>query len=291
MLATRTSAASDRTRLVFDECGDPSAPAVVLLHGGGQTRHSWKATRQVLAAAGFRVVALDLRGHGDSDWPSSGDYSLPTLVGDLDVVRTKIDAPTALVGASLGGLVALMATAMSSWPTTALVLVDVALQLESDGVHRIIKFMKAFPEGFESLDAAADAISTYLPGRRRPRDLDGLRKNLRLGEDGRWRWHWDPRFVDFDDRHAAQALRGAPDLLADAAQRLTIPTLLVRGQHSDVVSEDGARHFLDLVPQAEYVDVSEARHMVVGDQNDAFTESVVSFLNRILLEGGRGRHR
>lgn len=282
MAKTRTVLAPDGTRLVFEELGSAHAPAVILLHGGGQTRHAWKATGDLLTSAGFRVALVDLRGHGESAWPSNGDYSFPTLVADLDAVRAELDAPTALVGASLGGLVGLMATSLSTWATTALVLVDVAVRLENGGVQRIVKFMKAHPEGFASLEAAADAISEYLPGRRRPADLDGLRKNLRIGDDGRWRWHWDPRFLEFEARDAVEALRDAPRVLEDAAGQLTIPTLLVRGRQSDVLSEDGARQFVELVPHAEYVDVSEARHMVAGDQNDAFTAVVASFLERVL---------
>ncbi|HEX5367090.1 MAG TPA: alpha/beta hydrolase, partial [Acidimicrobiales bacterium] len=103
------------------------------------------------------------------------------------------------------------------------------------------------------------------------------RKNLRHGEDGRWRWHWDPAFLAGGDR----ARRRAPDDLDQAAANLSLPTLLVRGRLSDMVSEEGARLFLQQCPHARYVDVADATHMVVGDRNDVFVTAVMEFLVEI----------
>jgi pimeloyl-ACP methyl ester carboxylesterase len=135
--------------------------------------------------------------------------------------------------------------------------------------------MTGYPDGFASLEEAADAVASYVPHRPRPRDLNGLRKNLRLGSDSRYRWHWDPRFMSGERPPRASQ---DPERLEAAARALRVPTLLVRGRQSDVVNEDGARAFLALVPHARYVDVSGAGHMVAGDQNDPFTQAVVSFL-------------
>jgi pimeloyl-ACP methyl ester carboxylesterase len=148
--------------------------------------------------------------------------------------------------------------------------------MEQEGVMRVISFMHSGLDGFASLDEAADAIAAYLPHRPRPRDASGLAKNLRQGPDGRWRWHWDPRFVRRE--------RGDPSFaharLTAAARALTIPTLIVRGRMSDVLSEDGVRELLALVPHAEYADVAGAAHMVAGDDNDAFTAAIDGFLSR-----------
>lgn len=261
--------------LTGDTYGDPSDPPVVLLHGGGQTRHAWGGTAAALADAGWYAVSLDLRGHGDSNWAPDGDYTLEALSADLAAVCDTLGRPPAVVGASLGGLTGLIAEGERRCRLGALVLVDCAPRLESEGVERIIQFMTNGMDGFPSLEVAADAIAAYMPHRPRPRDLEGLKKNLRLGADGRYRWHWDPQFLSGGRRPAASR---DPERLRRAARALRLPTLLVRGRMSDVVSEDGAAEFRALVPHARYIDVSGAGHMVAGDRNDIFAAAVVEFL-------------
>lgn len=262
-------------RLAAEAWGRADDPVVLLLHGGGQTRHAWGGTGEALAAAGWRAIAFDLRGHGDSEWAEDGDYSIEAYVADIVAVAAGLARPPALVGASLGGLASLLAAGEAGCPASAVVLVDCAPRLERDGVERILGFMRDGLDGFASLEEAADAIASYMPHRARPKDLSGLHKNLRLRPDGRYRWHWDPRFVHGSER--PQPSREPQRLLA-AAAALAVPTLLVRGRMSDVVSEAGAAEFLAHAPHAEYVDVSDAGHMVAGDRNDAFTGAVLRFL-------------
>ncbi len=270
-------------RLAGDAYGDASHPPVVLLHGGGQTRHAWRRTAAALGARGRYAVALDLRGHGDSGWAPDADYSLDAFARDLIAVERQLPVKPAVVGASLGGLATLVAQGEHpEAPASAIVLVDIAPRVDAAGVGRIIAFMTAHPDGFATLDEAADAVAAYVHHRPRPRDLSGLAKNLRLGEDGRYRWHWDPRFLD--GKRAPESVRN-PARLERAARAITVPTLLVRGRQSDVVSEVGARAFLDLVPHARWVDVSGAGHMVAGDQNDPFTGAVVQFLDEATPRG------
>jgi len=261
--------------LVGDAYGAPDAPPVLLLHGGGQTRHAWGGTATALAAAGWYAVALDLRGHGESEWAADGDYRLDAFAADLRAVAGALGRPTAVVGASLGGLAALVAELDAAPVAAALVLVDIAPRVQPKGVERIVSFMTSSPDGFASLEEAADAVAAYVRHRPRPQDLDGLRKNLRLGADGRYRWHWDPRMMTGEKAINA---RTEAERLERGAAALRVPTLLVRGRMSDVVGEEEARHFLALVPHAAYVDVSGAGHMVAGDRNDRFTRAVVGFL-------------
>jgi pimeloyl-ACP methyl ester carboxylesterase len=266
----------DGIRLAGDAYGDPASPPVVLLHGGGQTRHAWGGTAAALARAGWHALALDLRGHGDSDWDKNGDYSVDALAADLRCVVAALGTPPAVVGASLGGITALLAEGESPEPLSrAIVLVDVAPRVEPLGVHRIISFMTGKPEGFATLEEAADAVAAYNPHRPRPKDVSGLQKNLRRGADGRYRWHWDPAVIGGSRRPNATQ---NPERQENAARRLRVPTLLVRGRVSDLLSERGAQAFLALVPHARYADVSGAGHMVAGDRNDAFTRAVVDFL-------------
>lgn len=271
--------------VVLERFGHPSdRPPVLLLHGGGQTRHSWSGTAGQLAARGYVAWTMDLRGHGDSDWASDGDYTTEAMVEDLDAVCAEIGRPPVLVGASMGGMVGLVSEgSLRPGRLRALVLVDIATQLEQAGVERIVGFMSAAPDGFATLDEAADAIAAYRPNRPRPSNLDGLRKNLRRGDDGRWRWHWDPAFLSGKSRDG----RSDVDTLGDAARNLALPTLLVRGRMSDMLSLEGVAAFREQCPHARFIDIADAGHMVVGDRNDAFTDAVVDFVDQ-LDEGDHG---
>jgi len=279
-------AGRDGNRLAADVAGDPADPPAVLLHGGGQTRHSWGTTLRALAEQGWRVYAVDLRGHGESEWADDGDYTLDAFAGDVLAVSHTLGAPPALVGASLGGIASLAAIGehTDEHVARALVLVDVAPRMEEQGRLRIGAFMaEHMDDGFASLDEVADAIQRYNPHRPRPTDLGGLAKNLRRGADGRWYWHWDPAFIGgrLGGADETRASLVDPTRLKQAAQALTLPTLLVRGRVSDLLSEEGARELLELVPHAEMVDVAGAGHMVAGDRNDLFNDAVVTFLSRV----------
>ncbi|OBG38570.1 peroxidase [Mycobacterium alsense] len=251
-------------------------PSVLMLHGGGQNRFSWKSTGEILAGEGLHVVALDSRGHGDSDRAPDADYAVETLTADVLRVVEAIDRPVMIIGASIGGLTGILA-AHRAGPAkvTRLVLVDVVPRFEKSGSARIRDFMISGLEGFDSLDDAADAVAAYLPYRKKPRSPEGLKKNLRL-RDGRWYWHWDPAFMTKpgDDPELRT------EMFEQAARNLTIPVLLIRGKLSDVVSPEGVKHFLATVPNAEFVELSNAGHTAAGDDNDAFSDVVVAFVKR-----------
>jgi pimeloyl-ACP methyl ester carboxylesterase len=253
-----------------------SRPTVLMLHGGGQNRFSWKKTGQVLAEQGLHVVALDSRGHGDSDRAPKANYSINALCADTLEVLDQIGRPVALIGASMGGMTGmLVADAAGPQRLTQLVLVDVVPRYEKSGSARIRDFMFSHVHGFKSLEEAADAVAEYLPHRTKPRSPDGLKKNLRL-RDGRWYWHWDPAFLSAPDDDPFIRV----ERLEQAVMNLTIPILLIRGKLSDVVSTEGVKDFLDKVPGAEFVELSHAGHTAAGDDNDAFSEAVVQFVSR-----------
>lgn len=270
--------------IAADSYGDPSNQLVLFLHGGGQTRHAWGSAASRLAELGFYTVCTDHRGHGDSGWNRDGNYELEVFATDLLALLEHFDQRPIIVGASLGGISALRAEALSEEQVAkALVLVDTTPRMEAAGVTRILKWMLDGLHGFESLEQAADAIAAYLPHRERRTNLRGLAKNLRLKEDGRYHWHWDPDMIrswNPDDWGDAKAAQEEIQARLDAAKELALPILLIRGRLSDVVSEENAREFLGVVPHAEYVDLKDAAHMVAGDENDAFTESVAEFILR-----------
>ena len=248
----------------------------MLLHGGGQNRFSWKNTGQILADQGLHVVALDSRGHGDSDRAPNANYTVDALCADTLAVLDQIGRPAMLIGASMGGMTGiLVADAAGPEKVTKLVLVDVVPRYEKSGSARIREFMFSHVHGFESLEEAADAVAEYLPHRTKPRSPEGLKKNLRR-RDGRWYWHWDPKFLTapMDDPFVRV------EKLERAAIDLTIPILLIRGKLSDVVSTEGVTDFLAKVPRAEFVELSGAGHTAAGDDNDAFSDVVVQFVSR-----------
>lgn len=270
---------ADGLRLAVDAYGDATCPPVLFLHGGGQTRHAWGAGGRAFAQAGYYAQSLDARGHGDSDWSAEGDYSPDAFVRDLAAICSGLSVPPILVGASLGGVASLIAVGEGVLEARAVVLVDITPTVDPEGSKRIGAFMSSAPDGFESVDAAADAVALYLPHRPRPRDTSGLLKNLRLGEDGRYRWHWDPRFID--DRNQRISPVHSGDRMRAAASRVTVPTLLVRGAQSEIVPEEGVAELRRLIPHAEYVNVAGAGHMVAGDQNTVFLDAVLDFARRI----------
>jgi peroxiredoxin len=270
-------------RIVADRLGDPQARAVVFLHGGGQTRRSWAKAAAAVANRGWQAVTIDLRGHGESDWSSEGDYRVVSFAADVQEVLRTLPPQPVLVGASLGGFTSMLLEGeLAPGTAGAVVLVDIVPDMEQSGATRIHSFMADRVEsGFASLEEVADAIAEYNPHRPRPTDLDGLTTNLRRRGD-RWYWHWDPQFIsgtapfppfevtDADRMHTA----------VDAILRNGVPMLLIRGQVSDLVSQERADEFLARFPQVEFTDVRGAGHMVAGDRNDIFAEAVLNFLAR-----------
>lgn len=263
--------------LAGESWGPQDGPLAVFLHGGGQTRHSWKDSGAALAKVGLHALLLDARGHGESDWAPDGDYSRESMAADLLGILAELDRPAIVVGASMGGLTALLATDRPGGERIAgLVMVDVVPRPEQRGVERVVGFLGGHLDGFASLEEAADAVAEYLPHRPRPRTTDGLRRNLRRHEDGRWYWHWDPAMLSGDV--SPEDLELHTSLMEQAARELTIPVLLVRGRLSDVVSERGVEDFRALVPHLEYVEIQAAAHTAASDVNDEFSDAVVDFV-------------
>ena len=264
----------DDVKLAGDSWGDPDAPLVILLHGVGQTRNAWSKTAKLLGEAGYHAITYDARGHGDSSWAPDGEYSREIMVRDLQRLIEQFGRSPSLVGASMGGITSMIGIGTGLIHADSLILVDIAARTEPFGVGRVFGFMRDTASGFHSLEEAADVIDAYRPRERKTRNLDGLAKNLRKGRDGKFYWHWDPRLLGRE--------RGSEEQRVNAARNLRVPTLLVRGGHSDVVSEENAQDFLKLCPHAEYVSIVGASHMVSGDRNDVFGEAALGFLRRVV---------
>ncbi|MDB5675824.1 MAG: hypothetical protein JWM65_2806 [Sphingomonas bacterium] len=266
----------ENIRLRGEILGPETAPLVMLLHGGGQSRHAWAGTARRLVEDGFAVGTYDARGHGDSGWAADKDYSMPAHGRDLVAVLRALGRPAALVGASMGGISGLLAATVVPDLVRALVLVDIVPRFAPDGVARIRAFMQANPQGFASLDEAAAAVHAYNPNRAAPKTPDGLMRSLREGPDGRLRWHWDPAVVG--DAPGPELTELLNEKLA--ALPVSLPLMLVSGAQSDVVDADAVEEFRRRAPQAELVAVSRAGHMVAGDRNDDFSDAISGFLKR-----------
>lgn len=271
---------------VWDPVGPDGSPVdpvdeILMLHGGAQTRHAWTRAARRLSSEGYRVTAMDARGHGDSDWDPEGDYDIHRMAEDLEAIVAQRFTGTrpVIVGASLGGMTAMLSLGSGADVARALVLVDVTPKIEAAGVAKIGEFMRSGFDGFASLEEAADAIAAYQPHRKRPPNTDGLRKNLRLREDGRWHWHWDPRFAGGASAQNAEIGNAFFETLVPKIQQ---PTLLIRGGASDIVSDESVRHLLELLPHAHTMEVADAGHMVAGDDNAVFLEQLGWFLTEVV---------
>jgi pimeloyl-ACP methyl ester carboxylesterase len=270
--------ARDGVRLALEHRGDEQSPALLFAHGFGQTRHAWADTASAFADGGWHCLTADARGHGDSGWSENGRYDFAQFVDDLVLLPGHTKHAPILIGASMGGLLGLIAqsghAASEPAPFRALVLVDITPRWETAGVERILNFMRAHPQGFATLDEAADAIAHYLPHRAERKSPDSLRRMLVQRADGRLGWHWDPRLLDSigADSELHQ------ERLLQAARGIRVPTLLVSGERSDIVSDATIEEFLHCVPHAVHVRVARATHMIVGDRNDVFAETVRGFI-------------
>jgi non-heme chloroperoxidase len=270
---------ADGVALVADVDGPAAGWPVVLLHGGGQTRHAWRGVVDALVGAGWLCFAVDLRGHGDSDWAKDGDYTVDAFVRDCAALVGQFDRPPVMVGASLGGVISVITEGeLRPGGATALVVADIAPDLNLAGIARVRDFMGAHDDGFPSLEDASQAIAGYTGRAPRSSSTGGLLRVLRQRDDGRWYWHWDPRVLTSGLGEDAPVEVGRR--MGAALERVNVPTLLVRGLVSDVVTTEGAEDFVLRAPHAERADVGGAGHMVAGDQNDAFAAATLSFLDR-----------
>jgi pimeloyl-ACP methyl ester carboxylesterase len=265
----------DGVMLAADAAGDPSAPAVFFFHGGGQSRRSWRGTAQKVADAGYRALTFDLRGHGESEWAADGDYLLDAYARDIERLLEALDQPVALVGASRGGQAALVGGARHPDKVSLIMLADVAPRIRDTGVDPIRRFLHASLQGFASVDNAADALTSILKQPRLP-NAAGLARALRTGADGRLYWHWDPLTV-------APEFLNPPsegEAIEAAAARVRSPTVLVRAEHSDIVTDEGVRVFQELTPHLIVLEAKGVGHMFTGDRNDAFAVTLIEHLAR-----------
>jgi pimeloyl-ACP methyl ester carboxylesterase len=270
----------DGVEIATESAGAADGQAVLLLHGAGQTRQSWRRVSARLMAKGMRVISADMRGHGESDWSPDGNYRYPRLVADVEAIVRHFGGPMILVGASIGGKIAMCTAAYCDAPiASALVMIDIVPRTNIAAMDRMLGGMRPPVGGFESLDAAAQALASgsdtpFVSG-----SGERLRRSMRQDAQGRWHWHWDPAFM----RSKEQGTDATSSLgyMEDAARRTHVPLLLARGERSEIVTDDGVAAFRAIVPQLEVATIAGAGHMLVGDQNDIFSDRIEDFIARL----------
>lgn len=275
----------DDRQVHYLEWGHAGLPAVVCLHGGGQTAYMFEQLGAALAGR-FHVLAWDFADHGDSEpFPHDPDRShldRHLLAADAGPLCAEFGIDRAVfVGASMGGIVSVTASAVLPDLVEGVVLLDVGHRLEPAGVLRIRDFLSAH-ESFADLDEAAAAIATYLPGREVSKGR--LTRNLRQRPDGRWVWkHGLGRRIreqagTIDAENAGAAVVAGMD---EDLRNLHRPVLVLRGANSDVLSEDGADELMELLPDARFARISGAGHLAAGDNPESFVSLVRQFLDDI----------
>jgi esterase len=250
---------------------------LLFLHGGGLTAHTWDLV--CLALRGdHRCLALDQRGHGDSEWSVELDYGIEAHAADIDAFADELDLPRfVLVGQSLGGMASMLYASGHSDLLAALVLVDVGPEVRLEGANRVADFVMA-PAELDSVDEFVEMAQSF-NRRRDPRLLRiSLLHNLRRLPNGKWTWKYDRRHL------SPAGFRELTERLAelrDDLPRITCPALVVRGASSDVFSDDDAARAAALLPLGEWVRIEGAGHTVQGDNPKALANELREFVRRI----------
>ncbi len=263
-------------KLHYQEWGDPSNPTILMVHGFGVSGHMFDEFAARVSER-FHLVALDQRGHGDSDWSAEGDYSRAAFVGDLEGFRQALELDSfILMGHSMGGLNAVNYATEYPAPVKALILVDVGPEAAKEGVDNIVRFTRG-PDELD-FDEFVEMAHRFNPRRSIENIRERMRHRLRPTNNGKWTWKFDRRFRDDRD-----ALKVGSELSNDETWALfrsvRVPTLIVRGAESDVLTQEVAERTANEMPLAALVVVPEAGHSVPGDNPDDFASVVTRFLD------------
>ena len=262
-------------RFHYLEWGNPDNPPILLLHGFAQTCHSWD-----FVALGFsdnyRVIVLDQRGHGDSDWASDGDYSPETQQKDISGVVNELGLDNfVLMGLSMGGRNSFTYAANNAGKVKALVVVDAAPQNMQQGTQNIRSFVQQDDE-LDSVDAFVERVLQYNP-RRDPQQVRGsILHNLKELPNGNWTWKYDRALRSPGRRMGSDA--ETEKRLWGYIESLQCPTLLVRGGASDIVAMDTADRMNQAITNSRIATIEGAGHLVMGDSPSGFQSAVTEFL-------------
>ena len=263
-----------KMRFHYLDWGNKHLPTIVFLHGGALNAHTWDLVCLALRDE-YHCVALDQRGHGDSDWSEDADYTMGAQLCDTKAFVDHLGLDKfILVGMSLGAINSLAFAIAHPERLTNLVIIDAGPEMRRPGSSRIRDFVND-SEHLVSVEAIIERALKFNP-RRDPTILRrSLMHNLRQQPDGSWKWKYDRRRFQRLDHEAHRAERAG---LADGLARITCPTLVVRGGESDVFHEEDAVRLAARLPDGRHVTVPRAGHTVQGDN----PKDLVAELRRFL---------
>jgi pimeloyl-ACP methyl ester carboxylesterase len=261
---------ADGIRLRALDWGGDGAP-VLLLHGGALTAQTWDYVCVGLRSE-FRLIALDMRGHGESSW--SDDYSIGRLAADATQTAVALGLPRLhVVGMSLGGVVAAELALTTTDLVRSLVMVDVAPGVEFDGTARMRGFLNGMT-GAPSVDAVTDAAMRTSPGNDRERVAYRMNALLRQRADGVWQWRRDSRRI-VDYPHILSHI----ERLQHRVGGFAAPFLMVRGGRSRSMPAPAAMAFASRFQDGRFVEISDAGHNVQEDNPAALIQVLRAFWN------------
>jgi esterase len=254
------------------EWGDPASPTILMLHGGSQQAHSWDFVSLPLSEH-YYILALDQRGHGDSDWATDGDYSIEAHQRDIDSIVEAIGLNDFhLIGHSMGGRNSYVWASRHPDALRSLVIVDTGPEAQTRGRNRIQSF-RELPDELDSFDEFAQRVQEYT-GRTQEQVLGALKYSIRQRSDGKWTWKYDKLLRTPGTRNP----QWTPEQLWQAVARITCPTLVVRGGDSDIFADETMRKMQQVIPNCTTVTVPRAGHLVAGDNPADFLRAVQEFL-------------
>ena len=263
-------------RFHYLEWGDPSNPTVLMLHGVSQQAHSWDFISLPLSPD-YHVIALDQRGHGDSDWAVDGDYSLDAMIGDLGAIVPALGLDGGkfhLMGHSMGGRNSFVWASRHPGALKSLTIVDTGPETVSRGRQRIQRFQK-LPDNLDTLDEFADRIQEYT-GRTREQVLGALKYSIRQDADGKWTWKYD-RVIRERGRQDGP---WSPEQLWECWRLIDCPTLVTRGDRSDVFADETLQRMGREIADCTTMTIANAGHLVQGDNPPDFLAAARAHLDR-----------
>ena len=260
------------------EWGDSANPKILMLHGNSQQSHSWDFISLSLSDR-YNVIALDQRGHGDSDWAAAGDYSLEAQVGDLDgfVKALGLDQ-FVLMGHSMGGRNSYVWASSNSWLLRGLVIVDTGPETQRGGRNRI-KTFRELPDELDSFEEFSQRIQEYT-GRTQEQVEGALKYSIRQRQDGKWTWKYDKAMRD----PSRQETGWEPEQLWASGSGIDCPTLVLRGVRSDLFDEETMQKMQESIGDCETVTIARAGHLVQGDNPADFLTAVEAWVNKRLVQ-------
>jgi esterase len=266
-----------RMRLHYLDWGTQRRRPILFLHGGGLNAHTWDVVCLMLRRE-YHCLALDQRGHGDSEWEPTADYSFESQIRDIEgfVERLALERPL-LVGHSMGGFAAMGYAMRHAVKIAGLVLVDVGPELSMDGAKRIRDFVSQ-DRVLDSVDEFVQRAMAFNPMRNPALLRRSLLHNLRQLPNGKWTWKHDPNrhSPDFALERDQRAKH-----IVDEIHRISCPTLVLRGARSDIFTDENAEKFANELPNARWQRVPDAGHTIQGDNPRGLLDALEPFIQKI----------